>query len=71
MPKNKFWSLFKLHSMGDIKGFLKFERALPETRKVEDRINDFKEIYEQFASEKTRNQAARCMDCGVPFCHSG
>jgi glutamate synthase (NADPH/NADH) small chain len=38
---------------------------------VEDRVNDWFEIYEDFALEKVKNQGARCMDCGVPFCHTG
>ncbi|WP_235298796.1 glutamate synthase subunit beta [Portibacter marinus] len=57
--------------MGDIKGFLKYDRELPESRDVRSRINDYKEIYKEFPEEKTKSQAARCMDCGIPFCHSG
>ena len=57
--------------MGDPKGFLKYNRELPTTRPVEERVQDFKEIYEDFPLEKTTAQAARCMDCGVPFCHNG
>jgi glutamate synthase (NADPH) small chain len=57
--------------MGDPKGFLKYNRELPTTRPVEVRVQDYKEIYEDFPLEKTTAQAARCMDCGVPFCHSG
>ena len=57
--------------MGDIKGFLRHERNLPSKRAVEERVNDYKEIYVDFSEEKTNNQAARCMDCGIPFCHSG
>lgn len=57
--------------MGDIKGFLKYTRALPSKRKVEDRIDDYKEIYVDHSDEMTNKQAARCMDCGIPFCHSG
>ncbi|MBS3739293.1 glutamate synthase subunit beta [Mesohalobacter halotolerans] len=52
-------------------GFLKYDRELPETRPPKVRVGDFKEIYEEFPEEKTKTQAARCMDCGVPFCHSG
>lgn len=52
-------------------GFLKYDRELPETRPAKVRVGDFKEIYEDFPVEKTKTQAARCMDCGVPFCHSG
>ncbi|AEE49079.1 glutamate synthase subunit beta [Haliscomenobacter hydrossis] len=57
--------------MADPKGFLKHTRELPSSRKPEERINDYREIYEAFSSEKTVDQASRCMDCGVPFCHSG
>lgn len=57
--------------MGQHDGFLKYERELPKTRPTKDRIGDFKEIYEEFPVEKTKTQAARCMDCGIPFCHSG
>ncbi len=57
--------------MGAIDGFLKFDRELPDSRNPELRKDDYKEIYEPFAEEKTNKQAARCMDCGVPFCHSG
>ena len=57
--------------MADPKGFIKHQRELPESRRPEVRIEDYKEIYEPFPTEKTINQAARCMDCGVPFCHSG
>lgn len=57
--------------MGKITGFLEFTRELPTYKKPEERIKDYKEFYEPFSDEKTNNQAARCMDCGVPFCHSG
>ena len=53
--------------MGNPTGFLKITRELPKTRKVEERLNDYKELYEPFAAEKTNEQAARCMDCGVHF----
>ncbi|MFT7033663.1 MAG: glutamate synthase (NADPH/NADH) small chain [Cyclobacteriaceae bacterium] len=57
--------------MGQIDGFLKFERELPSSRDPKERINDSQEIYLPFDDKKTQAQAARCMDCGVPFCHSG
>ena len=57
--------------MADPKGFLKHTRVLPKSRAPQERINDYKEIYEPFAEVKTQEQAARCMDCGVPFCHNG
>jgi glutamate synthase (NADPH/NADH) small chain len=52
-------------------GFLKYTRETPDSRDAKSRISDYKEIYEPFPAEKLNNQAARCMDCGVPFCHNG
>ncbi|MEO0339224.1 MAG: glutamate synthase subunit beta [Bacteroidota bacterium] len=57
--------------MADPKGFLKYTRELPSSRAPQKRIGDYKEIYEEFPVDKTVSQAARCMDCGVPFCHNG
>lgn len=57
--------------MGKITGFLEYKRELPPTKDPKKRINDYKEFYEQWPIEKSTNQAARCMDCGVPFCHNG
>ena len=57
--------------MGDVKGFMKFGRDLPGKRDPKSRVDDYKEIYVEFPEEKTLNQAARCMDCGIPFCHNG
>ncbi len=57
--------------MADPKGFLKFTRELPLSRNPKERIGDYKEIYEPYPEEKTLQQASRCMDCGVPFCHNG
>src|SRR5690242_21557236 len=57
--------------MGDPKGFLKTARETPRRRPVDVRIMDWREVYEPFASERTERQAARCMDCGIPFCHNG
>ena len=44
---------------------------LPTRRPVEERVNDYFEVYQPFPEEKVRTQAARCMDCGIPFCHTG
>ena len=44
---------------------------LPTRRPVEERVNDYLEVYQPFPEEKVRTQAARCMDCGIPFCHTG
>jgi glutamate synthase (NADPH) small chain len=57
--------------MGKDTGFLELNREQPTRRKPEDRVNDWFEIYNPFPEEKQREQGARCMDCGVPFCHSG
>ncbi|MEV8251284.1 glutamate synthase subunit beta [Microbacterium sp. NPDC076768] len=58
--------------MADPKGFLKVtERELPARRPVPVRIMDWKEVYEPGDKAVLRRQASRCMDCGVPFCHSG
>ncbi|BDZ38300.1 glutamate synthase subunit beta [Microbacterium suwonense] len=58
--------------MADPKGFLKTtERELPARRPVPVRIMDWKEVYEPGDRTVLRRQASRCMDCGVPFCHSG
>ncbi len=57
--------------MGKPTGFKEFTRELPKKRAPGERVHDFKEFYLPFPEEKIRNQAARCMDCGVPTCHSG
>ncbi|WP_040336655.1 glutamate synthase subunit beta [Candidatus Blastococcus massiliensis] len=63
--------------MADTTGFLKFERELPPRRPVEVRIRDWKDVYNArqhgedplYPTPEVRKQAARCMDCGIPFCH--
>jgi glutamate synthase (NADPH/NADH) small chain len=57
--------------MGKTTGFLEFQRETALRRPVSERINDFFEIYEPLPEPKLRTQGARCMDCGVPFCHNG
>jgi glutamate synthase (NADPH) small chain len=57
--------------MGKTTGFMEFTRELPQRRPPAERINDWFEIYLDFPEEKIRTQGARCMDCGVPFCHTG
>ncbi|MEM9916554.1 MAG: glutamate synthase subunit beta [Bacteroidota bacterium] len=57
--------------MGDPRGFMKYDRELPGIRSPKSRIKDYKEIYEAVPESQTRQQAARCMDCGIPFCHNG
>lgn len=57
--------------MGKTTGFMEHSRELPTRRPVAQRVNDWFEIYQDFPEDKLRNQGARCMDCGVPFCHTG
>ena len=57
--------------MGDIKGFLKHGRRTPTRRAVSVRLLDWNEVYEDFSARHLRDQAARCMDCGIPFCNGG
>ena len=57
--------------MPDPQGFLRYERALPARRPVPVRIKDWREVYPSADEPLIREQATRCMDCGVPFCHSG
>src|SRR5258708_6256313 len=57
--------------MGKTTGFMEHGRELPTRRPVAERLNDWFEIYQDFPQAKLRDQGARCMDCGVPFCHTG
>ena len=59
--------------MSDPKGFLKYPRQTPPYRPVEERVSDFRDVVHSavFTPEQTREQATRCMGCGVPFCHNG
>jgi len=57
--------------MGKTTGFLEYSRELPQRRPVIERVNDWFEIYQDFPEPKIKQQGARCMDCGVPFCHTG
>ncbi|HWE52618.1 MAG TPA: glutamate synthase subunit beta [Bryobacteraceae bacterium] len=57
--------------MGKVSGFLEYQREVPGRRAVAERINDWFEIYTPFPDEKIKLQGARCMDCGIPFCHTG
>jgi len=58
--------------MADPTGFLKYtNRELPSRRPVDLRLRDWKEVYEDFNHDTLEHQAARCMDCGIPFCHNG
>lgn len=57
--------------MGKPTGFLEFERELPKKRSVEERLKDYREIETAPTDSNSKQQAARCMDCGIPFCHNG
>jgi glutamate synthase (NADPH) small chain len=57
--------------MGKNTGFMEYTREMPTRRLPAERINDWFEIYQPFPEDKIRTQGARCMDCGVPFCHTG
>jgi len=57
--------------MGKPTGFIEYLRELPVDRPPLDRVSDWKEFHHHMDEKKLRNQGARCMDCGVPFCHTG
>ena len=57
--------------MADPQGFMRYERKLPARRPVPVRIQDWREVYPSASDELIREQATRCMDCGIPFCHQG
>ena len=57
--------------MGKTTGFMEYGRELPRRRPVSVRLRDWREVYEPFSEEATKEQGARCMDCGIPFCHEG
>ena len=58
--------------MGEVTGFLKWrKRITPKRRPVSERVNDWREVYEPFEGQTLREQAGRCMDCGIPFCNNG
>ncbi len=57
--------------MGKPTGFIEFQRQLPEDRAPKERIKDWKEFHLHLSDEEIQKQGARCMDCGIPFCHTG
>jgi glutamate synthase (NADPH/NADH) small chain len=57
--------------MGKTTGFMEYKREVAERRPPAERIKDWFEVYRPFPEPNLRSQAARCMDCGVPFCHTG
>ena len=57
--------------MGETSGFLKWGRSTPKRRPIPVRVADWREVYEPFEAGVLREQAGRCMDCGIPFCNNG
>ncbi len=57
--------------MGKPTGFMEFAREVPKRRPVKKRLHDWLEVYQDFPPKHLQKQAARCMDCGIPFCHQG
>lgn len=57
--------------MGKPTGFMEYKRAHYPERPVKERLQDWQEIYRPFPEDELRRQGARCMDCGIPFCHQG
>ena len=57
--------------MGKPTGFMEYERELPKDRSPLERMKDWREFHEHFSQAKLQDQGARCMDCGIPFCHTG
>ncbi|MBD3390498.1 MAG: glutamate synthase small subunit [Chitinivibrionales bacterium] len=56
--------------MGKPTGFVEYERITAPARPVEERVKDFREVAGRLAEDELRRQGARCMDCGIPFCHA-
>src|SRR5256886_15251901 len=57
--------------MGKPTGFLEYQRELPPDRAPLERVHDWQEFHDHFPVLKLQEQAGRCMDCGIPFCHTG
>ena len=57
--------------MGKPTGFIEYLRELPVDRTPTERVRDWKEFHHHMEEKKLRQQGARCMDCGIPFCHTG
>ena len=57
--------------MGKVTGFLEIQRQLATRRPIEERIEDWSQVYHDPADSLVQSQGARCMDCGIPFCHTG
>ena len=57
--------------MGKLKAFIEIDRQKQASRDVAERVRDWQEVYLPYATEDLQAQGARCMDCGIPFCHEG
>src|ERR1700750_3232360 len=57
--------------MGKITGFIEFDRSDRDYEPVEERIKHWSEFFLPLSEEASRDQAARCMNCGIPYCHTG
>ena len=57
--------------MGKITGFMEIKRETPSRRPVAERLKDWREFDLKLPEDKLKAQGARCMDCGIPFCHMG
>jgi glutamate synthase (NADPH) small chain len=57
--------------VGKVTGFLEIQRKKPPARPIGERIRDWREVYLPYPTPELQKQAARCMDCGIPFCHQG
>ena len=57
--------------MGELRGFLAYERIEEPTEEVQERVKNYKEFTKEVSTEEMNKQGGRCMDCGIPFCHSG
>jgi glutamate synthase (NADPH) small chain len=57
--------------MGKVTGFLEIKREMAARRPVEERLNDWSQVYQDPDDQLVQSQGARCMDCGIPFCHTG
>ena len=68
--KKKNWQK-RLYKMGKLGGFLEFDRTNESKESIKERLQNYKEFTKPLAEDELKNQGARCMDCGVPFCHSG
>src|SRR6187402_2992403 len=69
-PLTKTLSASSNH-MGKPTGFIDYERELPTDRDPLARLVDWKEFHDHMSEDKLKVQGSRCMDCGIPFCHTG